>query len=113
MYLGRVVELGPVDAVFEQPRHPYTQALLASRPTMDPSRRIEEPPISGDPPNPIDPPSGCRFHTRCPFAEKMCAEVEPVLDEALGAAPGRAEHVAACHMLDPASGHSRLGLGRS
>ena len=72
MYLGRVVELGPVEAIFNQPRHPYTQALLASRPSMDPARRIEEPPITGDPPNPIDPPAGCRFHTRCPFAEPLC-----------------------------------------
>jgi peptide/nickel transport system ATP-binding protein len=109
MYLGRVVELGAVDAVFEEPRHPYTRALLASRPTMDPSRRIDEPPITGDPPNPIDPPSGCRFHTRCPFAETVCREREPALD----AAPGKVGHVAACHMLDPHSGHSRLGVGRS
>src|SRR4051794_39819463 len=70
MYLGRVVELGPTDTIFDRPQHPYTQALLASRPSMDPARRIEEPPITGDPPNPIDPPAGCRFHTRCPFAEQ-------------------------------------------
>jgi peptide/nickel transport system ATP-binding protein len=109
MYLGRVVELGPVDAVFEEPRHPYTRALLASRPSMDPGRRIDEPPITGDPPNPIDPPSGCRFHTRCPFVETVCTEAEPALD----GAPGRAAHIAACHMLDPHSGHSRLGIRRS
>ena len=79
MYLGRVVELGPVDAVFERPQHPYTRALLASRPSMDPARRIEEPPITGDPPNPIDPPPGCRFHTRCPFAEPSCETTDPAL----------------------------------
>src|SRR5437764_5709229 len=62
MYLGRVVELGPVDTIFERPRHPYTQALLASPPSMDARRRIEEPPTTADPPNPIDPPSGCRCH---------------------------------------------------
>jgi peptide/nickel transport system ATP-binding protein len=107
MYLGRVVELGPVDLVFEQPRHPYTRALLASRPSLDPARRIAEPPISGDPPNPIDPPSGCRFHTRCPFAEPLCAAAEPALDPIPGkAASSRVEHVAACHMLDPRSGHA-------
>ena len=107
MYLGRVVELGPVDAIFERPRHPYTRALLASRPSMDPARRIEEPPITGDPPNPIDPPSGCRFHTRCPFAETVC-------EGRTGARWRPADaHVAACHMLDPHSGHSRLGVGRS
>jgi peptide/nickel transport system ATP-binding protein len=103
MYLGRVVELGPVDAIFERPQHPYTRALLASRPSMDPARRIEEPPISGDPPNPIDPPSGCRFRTRCPFAEPVCESAAPALTEWLD----QASHVAACHMNDPASGHSQ------
>ena len=103
MYLGRVVELGPVDAIFGQPQHPYTRALLASRPSMDPARRIEEPPITGDPPNPIEPPPGCRFHTRCPFAEAVCQTNEPVL----GSWQGAEAHTAACHMLDHSSGHSR------
>src|SRR6202166_2722208 len=80
MYLGRVVELGPVEAIFDHPRHPYTRALLASRPSMDPARRSEEPPITGAPPNPIDPPAGCRFHTRCPFAEPVCEAADPALD---------------------------------
>ena len=106
MYLGRVVEIGPVDAIFERPQHPYTRALLASRPSMDPTRRIEEPPITGDPPNPIDPPSGCRFHTRCPFAEDG---VPNATDPALGNWRGPQSHVAACHMHDPLSGHSRGG----
>jgi peptide/nickel transport system ATP-binding protein len=105
MYLGRVVELGPADAIFEQPLHPYTRALLASHPTMDPARRIEEPPISGDPPNPIDPPSGCRFRTRCPFAEPVCESTAPMLGEWLD----MQSHVAACHMQDPNSGHSKAG----
>jgi peptide/nickel transport system ATP-binding protein len=105
MYLGRVVELGPVDAIFERPLHPYTRALLASRPSMDPARRIEEPPIVGDPPNPIDPPSGCRFRTRCPFAEPVCEHVAPVLGEWLDAQ----SHVASCHMQNPGSGHSKAG----
>src|SRR5882757_2295494 len=73
-----VVGLGVMAAIFERPLHPYTRALLASRPSMDPARRIEEPPITGDPPNPIDPPSGCRFHTRCPFAESVCETSDPV-----------------------------------
>jgi peptide/nickel transport system ATP-binding protein len=103
MYLGRVVELGPVEEIFRQPRHPYTQALLSSRPSMDPARRIEEPPISGDPPNPIDPPAGCRFHTRCPFAEPVCTTADPVLD----LWHGPRSHIASCHMLDPSSGHSK------
>ena len=105
MYLGRVVELGAVDEVFEQPKHPYTIALLASRPSMDPARRIEEPPITGDPPNPIDPPAGCRFHTRCAFVEPVCSARDPLLGEWLD----RGSHVAACHMQDAGSGHSRAG----
>jgi len=103
MYLGRVVELGPVDAIFERPLHPYTKALLASRPSMDPAHRIEEPPISGDPPNPIDPPSGCRFRTRCPFAETVCETTTPALSD-WGVITET--HIAACHMHDPNSGHS-------
>jgi peptide/nickel transport system ATP-binding protein len=105
MYLGRVVELGPVEAIFENPRHPYTRALLASRPSNDPARRIEEPPITGDPPNPIDPPSGCRFNTRCPFAEAVCETADPVLDRW----QGPHSHIAACHMLDLNSGHTKAG----
>jgi peptide/nickel transport system ATP-binding protein len=103
MYLGQVVELGPSEAIFVAPLHPYTRALLGSQSSMDPARRIEEPPITGDPPSPIDPPSGCRFHPRCPFAEPVCAQRSPEL----GAWRERDSHVAACHMLDPASGHSR------
>src|SRR5262252_2678794 len=98
MYLGKVVELGPSEALLGAPRHPYTVALLASMPSMDPDRRITEAPIQGDPPNPIDPPSGCRFRTRCPFAEEVCARVEPVLAET-----GR--QAVACHMRVSESGH--------
>jgi peptide/nickel transport system ATP-binding protein len=105
MYLGRVVEIGPIGAIFERPLHPYTRALLASRPSMDPARRIDEPPITGDPPNPIDPPSGCRFHTRCPFAERVCETTDP----ALGSSQDQQTHIAACHMQDPLSGHSGYG----
>ena len=107
MYLGQVVELGPVDDIFDRPLHPYTKALLASRPSMDPARRIEEPPISGDPPNPIDPPSGCRFRTRCPHAETVCESAAP----ALGISQGQHEHIAACHIHEPSSGHSMAGRG--
>jgi peptide/nickel transport system ATP-binding protein len=99
------VEIGPIEAIFERPQHPYTRALLASRPSMDPASRIEAPPITGDPPNPIDPPSGCRFHTRCPFAETVCETKAP----ALAARHGLQSHAAACHMHDPASRHSLSG----
>ena len=107
MYLGRIVELGSVEAIFERPLHPYTRALLASRPSMDPARRIEEPPIVGDPPNPIDPPSGCPFRTRCAFAEAVCASAQPKLAEWLGSGSRQGSHVAACHMHISGSGHSR------
>jgi peptide/nickel transport system ATP-binding protein len=107
MYLGRIAEVGPIEAIFERPLHPYTRALLASRPSMDPAQRIEEPPITGDPPNPVDPPSGCRFHTRCPFAEQVCTATDPTL----GNWQGLQSHVAACHMHDPLSGHSQAGSG--
>ncbi|HEX3347392.1 MAG TPA: oligopeptide/dipeptide ABC transporter ATP-binding protein [Acetobacteraceae bacterium] len=105
MYLGRVVELGPVDEIFARPLHPYTVALLGSRTSMDPAHRIERPPVTGDPPSPIDPPSGCRFRTRCPFAEGVCNSAMPQL----GAWQDRESHVAACHMHDRTSGHSRAG----
>jgi peptide/nickel transport system ATP-binding protein len=105
MYLGHVVELGPVDDIFSRPLHPYTQALLASRPSMDPANRIEDAPITGDPPSPINPPSGCRFRTRCPMAEAVCSSRVP----ALGAWRDRDSHVAACHLHDPKSGHSQAG----
>jgi peptide/nickel transport system ATP-binding protein len=104
MYLGEVVECGPVEALWEDARHPYTRALLAAMPSLDPDNRTREAPIAGDPPNPIDPPSGCRFHTRCPYAEVVCSEKSPALF-----ATGNARHTAACHMVDPASGHSLAG----
>jgi peptide/nickel transport system ATP-binding protein len=103
MYLGRVVELGSSVDVFAGPLHPYTRALLGSCPSTDPTRRIEEPPLAGDPPSPVAPPSGCRFHPRCPFAEAVCAKVPPEL----GVWRDRGSHIAACHMLQAGSGHSR------
>ena len=74
MYLGEVVESGPVEALWDKPRHPYTEALFAAMPSLDPDNRTQKPPIAGDPPNPINPPSGCRFHTRCAFAESVCSD---------------------------------------
>src|SRR6478735_4023841 len=100
MYLGKIVELGPVEAIYGNPQHPYTRALLSARPSMDPRRRTKEAPIQGDPPNPIDPPSGCRFRTRCPFAEEVCARTEPLLTET-------AHQSVACHMRVAGSGHSK------
>ena len=99
MYLGAVAESGPAEEVFSRPLHPYTQALLASRLSMDPDRRVDQAPITGDPPSPANPPSGCRFRTRCSHAEAVCAAQAP--------APASWDgHQAACHMVHPGSGHS-------
>jgi peptide/nickel transport system ATP-binding protein len=100
MYLGQVVEIGASEALFEAPLHPYTRALLSSVPAMDPDHRTEQPALSGDPPNPINPPPGCRFHTRCPHAEAVCAQRVPTLGI------GHATHAVACLMHEPGSGHS-------
>jgi peptide/nickel transport system ATP-binding protein len=107
MYFGQVVEIGPTDDVYREPRHPYTRALLESRLSTDPRHRLEVPPLAGDPPNPVDPPSGCRFRPRCPFAEAVCAIEHPPL----GAATADTAHLAACHMVHPGSGHSRAPAG--
>ena len=100
MYLGQVVEVGPAEALFDKPAHPYTQALLASIPSMDPDHPTEQPAISGDPPNPINPPSGCRFHTRCPLAQAVCSQRMPKLGSL------HSTHAVACLMYEPGSGHS-------
>ncbi|MBT9289552.1 ABC transporter ATP-binding protein [Prosthecodimorpha staleyi] len=106
MYLGKVAELGGRDAVFGQPAHPYTAALLASMPSMDPDHRVERPPLTGDPPNPINPPPGCRFHPRCSVAEAVCSATEPAM-AATGTDRAGARHAAACLMRAAGSGHSR------
>ncbi len=99
MYLGQVVEIGDSETLFENPRHPYTKALLSSIPSMDPDHRTEEPPLAGDPPNPINPPTGCRFHPRCAMAQAVCSQRVPVLDS------GSGSHPVACLMFEPDSGH--------
>ncbi len=93
MYLGRVVESAPAGPLFDEPNHPYTKALLAGAPTLDARRRIYEP-VKGEIPSPLDPPSGCHFHPRCPHAAKRCREETPALREI---APGRHS---ACHLND-------------
>ncbi len=102
MYLGHVVEVGRVEDIYAAPAHPYTKALLAAMPSMDPRNRTESEPITGDPPNPIDPPPGCRFRARCPHAAQICEDRTPAL--AAYAVVGEA-HEVACHMRDPRSGH--------
>jgi peptide/nickel transport system ATP-binding protein len=100
MYMGQVIEIGPVKQIYQHAVHPYTRALLSAVPSMDPARRTEHAPLAGDPPNPINPPPGCRFRERCPHAEPVCAQ-SPALLPARNL-PG---HQVACHMNDPLSGH--------
>jgi oligopeptide/dipeptide ABC transporter ATP-binding protein len=102
MYLGRIVELAATRALFRTPQHPYTEALLSAVPVPDPTVQRKRIILAGDVPSPVDLPTGCRFHTRCPYAFDRCRVEEPLLKEVL---PG---HFAACHLRDagPASANS-------
>ncbi|MGH6718692.1 MAG: oligopeptide/dipeptide ABC transporter ATP-binding protein, partial [Alphaproteobacteria bacterium] len=94
MYLGRIVEEAPTEALYDTPLHPYTQALLAAVPEPDPERRRARRTIAGDIPNPENPPSGCAFHPRCPHAAERCRREIPALRARAG------DRRVACHLHD-------------
>jgi peptide/nickel transport system ATP-binding protein len=87
MYLGKVVEIADTETLYRHPAHPYTRALLASMPSMDPDHRTAVAPLAGDPPNPINPPPGCSFHPRCAMAQDVCARREPQLTDLVAGHP--------------------------
>jgi len=96
MYLGKIVEMAPAQKIYKEGQHPYTRALLSAVPLPEPSRRSERIILEGDVPSPINPPSGCSFHPRCPFAEKICSEKEPELSI-------DGDHALACHVFGASS----------
>lgn len=93
MYLGQMVESGPIETVYSNPLHPYTQALLASALPVDPRRRDQQNVIVGEIPSALNPPSGCRFHTRCPFAMEHCSTIQPETQEV-------EDRSVACHLYN-------------
>ncbi|MCG1022628.1 ABC transporter ATP-binding protein [Sutcliffiella horikoshii] len=93
MYLGKIVEIADKKSIFERPQHPYTQALLSAIPTTDLDVTKEKIVLKGDVPSPIDPPAGCRFHSRCPLANEFCKKVEPPLKE------WNSQHYVSCHLV--------------
>ncbi len=94
MYVGKIAETAPTDELYYQPRHPYTAALMAAVPVADPRVRSAMVPLEGDVPSPANPPSGCYFHPRCPFATEICTQELPVLEEVTP------NHFVACHRVN-------------
>jgi oligopeptide/dipeptide ABC transporter ATP-binding protein len=107
MYLGKIAELAKKETLFRDPLHPYTQALMSAIPIPDPTIKRQRVILQGDVPNPFNPPSGCRFHTRCPLAFDKCAEEEPPFKDYGN------EHYAACWLLETGEkGASKLTIDK-
>jgi len=96
MYLGRIVEEAPTEGLFDNPRHPYTQALIAAAPVIGRGKRRRRGVLAGDVPSPMDPPAGCPFHPRCPVARDLCRSTRPILEPISGST----DHAVACHLKD-------------
>jgi oligopeptide/dipeptide ABC transporter ATP-binding protein len=95
MYLGKMVEMTSREELFRNPLHPYTQALMSARPVPNPRLRRQRTILKGDVPSPLNPPTGCRFHPRCPVAIEKCSQVEPAFLEV------NPDHWVACHLAQP------------
>lgn len=104
LYLGKIVEIAPRKELFAEPKHPYTRSLLSAIPVADPTRTVNRIPLKGEIPSPVNPPSGCRFHTRCPLVHDRCRTEEPALQSTVGA------HLAACHLVGGSGGAHALGI---
>jgi oligopeptide/dipeptide ABC transporter ATP-binding protein len=107
MYLGKIVETAPAAEIYSQARHPYTQALLSAVPEPDPAHRSRRVVLAGEVPSPADPPRGCAFHPRCPFATDRCRREVPALETKKGLPP---DHVVACHHADEALSVADAGV---
>ena len=101
MYLGKLAEVADADTLFQSPKHPYTRALISANPLPDPDAELAPIPLKGEPPSPLNPPAGCRFHTRCPDVFEPCSSIVPET-RLVGAKADPRQHQVWCHLYDDA-----------